>query len=59
MKRLLLKLTHRIWNTEISRILCEAKQVGVINNDQLHELTARFDPTQVHCMVGNNRPWNR
>lgn len=56
LKRLILRFTHRVWNREISRILCQAKQAGVIRNDQLHELAARFDPSQVQCMVGNAKP---
>lgn len=44
----LLKLTHRIWNREISRILCLAYQEGLIDAEQLHELTADFDPTRSH-----------
>lgn len=44
----LLKLTHNIWNEEISKILCHAYSSGVINSNQLHQLTAMFDPTQQH-----------
>ena len=44
----LLKLTHRIWNREICRILCRAHQDGLIDAEQLHELTADFDPTRSH-----------
>jgi len=51
---LVLRLTHRIWNRRISRILCHAYNRGVINSEQLHELTSRFDPTQTaHCEVYN------
>lgn len=48
MTRLFLQLTHRIWNSRISAILCRAHQDGVISSNQLHELTAKFDPTQKH-----------
>jgi hypothetical protein len=51
LRLLILRVTHRMWNTEVNRILCQAKQSGVINNAQLHELCARFDPSQNH-MVG-------
>lgn len=47
-RKLILRLTHRMWNREISRILCNAHEVRLIDSRQLHELTARFDPTQKH-----------
>lgn len=46
--RLILRLTHRIWNRRISRILGRAYDQGVISSEQLHILAARFDPTQRH-----------
>ena len=51
LRRLLIGLTHRLWNTEISRLLCAAYREGVIDSRQLHDLTSRFDPTQRHCRV--------
>lgn len=48
MKRLILKLTHRLWNRRISILLCRAAERGHINSKQLHILTAMFDPTQKH-----------
>jgi hypothetical protein len=49
MKKLILKLTHKIWNREISRILCNAYSgEKILNSEQLHKLTAKFDPTQNH-----------
>jgi len=48
MKKLILKLTHRIWNREISRILCCAYEQRQITSQQLHLLAAKFDPTQKH-----------
>jgi hypothetical protein len=48
MKRMILKWTHRLWNRQISRILCGCYQDGTINSVQLHILSARFDPTQKH-----------
>jgi hypothetical protein len=48
MKQLILKITHRMWNREISRILCRAYEKQIINSYQLHELLAKFDPTQKH-----------
>jgi hypothetical protein len=47
-KIFILKLTHRIWNREISRILCNAYSRQLISSKQLHELTSKFDPTQRH-----------
>jgi hypothetical protein len=44
----LLWITHRIWNRRIAAILCRAYSEGVINSEQLHQLTAKFDPTQKH-----------
>ena len=48
MKKLILKLTHRLWNQRISALLCRACDNGKINSRQLHELAAMFDPTQKH-----------
>lgn len=47
-KKLVLKLTHRLWNHRISALLCRAQQQGKITSRQLHDLTAMFDPTQKH-----------
>lgn len=48
MTRLILKLTHRLWNRRISALLCRAYSRRIISSRQLHELTALFDPTQKH-----------
>jgi hypothetical protein len=48
MKNLILKATHRIWNGRISSLLCHAYERRIINNKQMHELAAMFDPTQKH-----------
>jgi len=45
---LVLRLTHRLWNREISRILCQAHNRRIISSEQLHILAAKFDPTQDH-----------
>lgn len=50
MKKLALKLTHRLWNRQISRILLWAYNERVINSEQLHILAAKFDPTQKHAV---------
>ena len=47
-QRLILRLTHRLWNRQISRILCRAYSDRVINSEQLHILAAKFDPAQKH-----------
>lgn len=52
---LLLCLTHRTWNRRISAILCRAYDDRVINSEQLHRLTAAFDPTQDHQVYGPGR----
>ncbi len=48
MTRLLLRITHRIWNRRIAAILCASFQDGDINSTQLHILASHFDPTQRH-----------
>lgn len=50
MKKWILKLTHRLWNREISRLLCFSYSEGRINSKQLHELASLFDPTQKHSV---------
>jgi len=52
---LILKATHRLWNRRISVILCRAYSDGKINSEQLHELTAKFDPTQAHAVYDNQK----
>ena len=52
-KLFVLKLTHRLWNRQISRILCRAYEDRVIDSKQMHELTAAFDPTQEHQVYGS------
>jgi len=53
MKTFILKLTHRLWNRQISRILCRACEERLISEEQLHQLTAAFDPTQRHIVYGS------
>lgn len=53
---LVLKITHRLWNRQISRILCRAYEERVINSEQLHTLSAAFDPTQNHIVYGSRVP---
>lgn len=55
MTTMILKLTHRLWNRQISRILCRAYEERVINSEQLHVLAAAFDPTQQHAVYGKHR----
>lgn len=42
----ILRLTRRRWNVLIARVLCQAKQAGLINSQTLHILAKEFDPTQ-------------
>jgi hypothetical protein len=37
-----------MWNQKISALLCRAQSRGHITSQQLHTLTAMFDPTQKH-----------
>lgn len=55
--RAILKWTHRLWNRQISRILCRAYSDGVIDSAQMHELAAAFDPTQRHIVYGSRVPY--
>jgi hypothetical protein len=48
MTKLILRLTHRIWNRQISRILCRAYEDRIIDSRQMHILASYFDPTQDH-----------
>ncbi len=50
MSKLILRVTHRLWNRQISRALCIAYENNVINSAQLHTLAAMFDPTQKHII---------
>ena len=50
LKKLILKLTHRTWNSRISSILCREFHAGTINSKQLHILASKFDPTQDHSV---------
>lgn len=56
LERLVLRLTHRLWNRQISRILCRAKEDGVISGAQMHDLASAFDPTQLHIVYGYRVP---
>ena len=53
LQTLILKLTHKLWNRQISRILCRAYGERIISSEQLHQLTAAFDPTQKHIVYGS------
>ena len=48
MKKLILILTHKMWNRRIAAILCNSYEARIINSNQLHKLTAKFDQTQDH-----------
>ena len=47
-QKFVLRLTHRLWNFHISRILCRAYSQRVITSALLHTLTAKFDPGGKH-----------
>ncbi len=42
----ILKLTRRLWNREVVKILGRAYEKRIINSYQLHKLSALFDCTQ-------------
>jgi len=50
MKKLILRLTHKMWNRRITAILCESYSRREIDSKQLHSLAAKFDPTQEHAV---------
>ena len=52
LENLVLRITHRLWNRQISRILCRAMSDGLISSSQLHSLAPAFDPTQWHMVYG-------
>ncbi len=56
MRRLALKLTHRLWNREISRILNRLYMAGTISSATLHVLSKQFDPTQDHMVYKRKQP---
>lgn len=47
-EKLVIKLTHRLWNRRISSLLCQAYERGIITSEQMHILASWFDPTQDH-----------
>lgn len=49
-ERLLIRLTHKIWNRIICRCLIEAEEGRLINDAQFHGLHTYFDPTQRHSV---------
>jgi hypothetical protein len=51
-EKTVLERSHKIWNKQISKILCRAHSDRIINSEQLHILTAAFDPTQDHKVYG-------
>jgi hypothetical protein len=53
-EKIALRMTHRLWNREVSRILNQAYAKSYINSFQLHALSARFDPTQNHSVGRDN-----
>jgi len=47
-KKLILKLTHRIWYKEILRLFKDAHKKKLLNNAELHELECWFNPDHKH-----------
>ncbi len=46
--KLILRITHKLWNKRIAIILSWAYQEGVIDSREFHILASYFDPTQNH-----------
>ena len=42
-KKLILKLTFRLWGPVIVREICRFYEKGLINSSQMHEMAAKFD----------------
>ena len=53
----IVRITHRIWNRRISRIICRAYNDNVIDSQQLHILLAAFDASQRHMVYGKYSEW--
>ena len=49
--KILLRISHKIWNQRISSIICIAYEKGIITSEQLHLILSWFDPTQKSCKV--------
>ena len=47
-KQFILDKTYFVWHEPVVLCLNLAKQRGVINNEQWHELAALFDRTQIY-----------
>lgn len=47
-EKIIVKLTHRLWNRRISSLLIQAYERKIITSEQLHILCSWFDPTQDH-----------
>lgn len=54
----LIRLTHRMWYTQISRIIFRAYNDGVIDSRQLEALLSAFDPSQKHMVYGKYSEWS-
>lgn len=52
------RLTHRIWNRRISRIIYRAYNDNIIDSEQLHILASAFDPSQRHMVYGRYSEWS-
>ena len=51
----IIKLTHKLWNRHIFRILSRAYENRIIDSKIFHTLHAAFDPTQDHQLYGEGK----
>ena len=51
MNKILLRISHKIWNQRIASIMCIAYEKRIITSEQLHTILAWFDPTNPKCKV--------
>lgn len=50
-KKLILRLTYKIWHPQVDKILNHEKEIGVISNTQLCHISSKFDKTQIHYLM--------
>lgn len=43
--------TYRAWHPLVDSVLNHCLRTGIINSRQWHEIAARLDRTQIHCVL--------
>lgn len=46
MRKILIRLTYKIWHSQLNKVLSVAYERGIIDSRQWHSLAAMFDRTQ-------------